>query len=140
MPTSSSDITSFTAASAAAAQLAPQTELTLPGGVAVHVKRLSWLEFETAWAGLSALLSAIANTPADAAPEQYAQALCGAPGCVLKLCALSTELTPAQLSALPYDSVLAIAAETLALNFIDNAGVRRFFAVMARLPGAMGAA
>jgi hypothetical protein len=139
MPTSTSEPTTFTAASSAAAQLPADRAVELPDGAVVHVKRLSWLAFEAAWSELAELLGAIANTPSDATPEQLAQALGGAPGCVLRLCVLSTTLAEAQLAAMPYDSVLAIAAEALALNFLDSAGVRRFFAVLGQLPGALGA-
>lgn len=133
----STTINSFSAASAATAQLPGQRQVQLPDGQALHVKRLSWLQFEAVWAELSGILGAVAGTPDNATPEQFAQALSGAPSFVLKLCALCTELAEAGLAALPYDAVLAIAAEAIALNFIDSAGVRRFFAVAGQLPDAM---
>jgi hypothetical protein len=138
MNNGSSTINNIAAASAATAQLPDSKQVQLPDGRALCVKRLSWLQFEAVWAELSGVLGAVAGTPENATPEQFAQALSGAPGFVLKLCVLCTEQSEAGLAALPFDTVLAIAAEALALNFLDSAGVRRFFAVASRLPDAMG--
>lgn len=138
MNNDSSTINSISAASAATAQLPTQRQVQLPDGQALHVKRLSWLQFEAVWEELAGVVGAVAGMPDNATPEQFAQALSGAPSLMLRLCVLSTELTEAGLAALPYDSVLAIAAEVLALNFIDSAEVRRFFAVVGGLPSAMG--
>jgi hypothetical protein len=131
-------INSISAASAATAQLPVMKPVQLPDGQVLHVKRLSWLQFEAVWAELAGMLGAVASTPENAAPEQFAQALSGVPGLMLKLCTLCTEMNDAGLAALPYDAVLAIAAEAIALNFLDSAGVRRFFAVACQLPKVIG--
>jgi hypothetical protein len=139
MSTSPSTITNITAASAATAALPAHMDVELPGGTVVRVARLSWLKFEAVWSELAGLLAGLALAPEASEPQQLAQALSGAPAFVLSLCALCTPLGEAELAALPYDHVLALAAAALKLNFIGSAGVRGFFTAVGQLPQALRA-
>ena len=67
--------------------------------------------------------------------------LAQAPALTLKLVSLTTELAESELARLCFDDVLALAAAALELNFVQGAGIRRFFTALSALaadPGASG--
>jgi hypothetical protein len=128
----------FGEASAAAANLPAERELTLPSGKPVVVKRLSWLQFETLWVDLAGLLAALAAAGDAPSDEELLGRLAGAPACALKLASLAGGFGEAELARWDFDSVLALAAAALQLNFVDGAGVRSFFGALARLAQAGG--
>ena len=128
----------ITEASQAAANLNQQREVSLPGGKAAVVKRLSWLQFETLWVDLAGLLAALAAAGEAPSDEELLGQLAGAPACALKLASLSGGYAEAELARWDFDSVLVLAAEALLLNFVDGAGVRSFFGALARLAQAGG--
>jgi len=132
----------ITDASAAVAALPGSVSVELAGGRSVTVRRLSWIQFELLWSELAALLSQLANLdPSSAAlqptggallaADDLAARLSGAPAFVLKLASLSAGQPEAELSGWGFSDVLAVAAAALRLNFVDSAGVRDFFAVLA---------
>lgn len=144
--------TTFHAASAQAAAIPDTLRVELSSGGTALVCRLSWLQFEALWSELAQLFASLARDPVGppagrsegeyrpaagpTAPEDaVASALAAAPQAVLRLAALSTRLPEAELAQWPPCDVLAIAAASLELNFIQPAGVRDFFASVARLGG-----
>jgi hypothetical protein len=153
--------TTFHAASAQAAALPDSLPVGLSSGAHVAVQRLSWLQFETFWQELAALCAVLAQCadlprrPGAAAHEgnnqsvdfeqaaadrtnentALAAALAAAPQSVLKLAALSLRQPEAELASWPPGDVMAVAAASLELNFIRPAGVRDFFAAVARIGG-----
>ena len=133
MSSSTNQLDNIVSVSSTVAILPSQTSLTLSGGREIAVRRLSWLQFEALWGELSELLAAVLSAEDGLAPEELASKLAGAPAFVLKLCALSTGLTEAELAAWAYDDVLAVSAAALRFSFIDSAGVRDFFGALAAL-------
>jgi hypothetical protein len=134
------EITTIAAASSAAAALAQSRSVRLAGGRAVDVRRLSWLQFEAAWAEIAPLIGALAALPEQPGAEQLAGAFADAPSLVLRLCALSTGLAEPELAGLSLDDVLMLSAAMVQLNFVEGAGVRDFFAALLALPGAVARA
>jgi hypothetical protein len=138
--------TTFRAASTQAAAIPDTLRVELSSGGTALVCRLSWLQFEALWSELAQLFAALAD-PAEpaagrsdgddrpAASPTVEGVLAAAPQCVLKLAALSLRLAEAELAQWPPCDVLAVAAASLELNFIRPAGVRDFFASVARLGG-----
>ena len=131
-----SEITTIAAASSAVAALPQSRSARLADGRVLDVRRLSWLQFEAAWGDLAPLIGALAALPEQPSAEQLALALADAPGLVLRLCALATGLSEAELAALSLDDVLALGAAAVQLNFVESVGVRDFFAALLALPGA----
>lgn len=122
--------TTFAAVSAAAVALPDSAEVALPGGRTVHVQRLNWIEFTQIWQELSALLSQPESEPAGPAADSggISAMLAAAPVLAGQLVKLCTPLSADELSKLPYDEVLTLAAAAVRLNFVDSAGLRDFFA------------
>jgi hypothetical protein len=139
--------TTFHAASAQAAAIPDSMRVELSSGGTAQVLRLSWLQFEALWSELAVLFAALTDSsatvpgresPQHASTEAHAtieSALSSAPHFVLKLAALSTRLPETELAQWPPCDVLAIAAASLELNFIQPVGIRAFFASVARLGG-----
>jgi hypothetical protein len=125
-------------ASMQAASLAASRELTLPNGKSAFVKRLSWLQFESLWTDLAGLLAALAAAGEAPADEEVMAQLSSAPACALRLASLSGGQAETELARWDFESVLALAAAALELNFVESAGVRSFFAALARLAQAGG--
>lgn len=154
----------FNAASAQAAAIPDTLRVALSSGGQAEVCRLSWLQFEALWSELAALLSSVAGAedqplrhrdtekqerkeeaghPVSSSVSQclsgedsaLVAALSSAPQLILRLAALSLRLPEETLAGWPPCDVLAVAGVALELNFIKPAGVRDFFASVARLGG-----
>jgi len=120
-------------ASAAVASLPGEATVAISSGEHVTVRRLSWLQFEVAWADLAILLSALLAAGEDAPAEELLAQLTGAPATVLKLASLSSRLGESELAQWHFADVLSVAAAAIQLNFVDSAGVRSFFSALGKL-------
>jgi hypothetical protein len=120
-------------ASAAVTSLPDEAAVAISSGERVAVRRLSWLQFEVAWADLAILLSALLAAGEDAPAEELLAQLTGAPAVVLKLASLSSGLSETELAQWHFADVLSVAAAAIQLNFVDSAGVRGFFSALGKL-------
>lgn len=120
-------------ASAVVADLPAEVTVAVSTGIVITVRRLSWLQFEAAWADLAILLSALLAAGEDAPAEELLAQLSGAPTAVLKLASLSSGLSDTELAQWHFADVLSVAAAAIQLNFVDSAGVRGFFSVLGKL-------
>ena len=126
-------------ASAAVSALPATAEVTLSTGRRIDVCRLDWLKFELVWAELSSLLAALLSGAEEPTAATYQAELAQAPALTLKLTSLSTGLAESELARLCFDDVLVLAAAALELNFVQGAGIRRFFSAVSALAADPGA-
>lgn len=111
----------------------PRTRsLELANGRKLELHRLDWASFELFWQELCGILAGFPEGAADNPDELLAQ-LGNAPQLVLRLAALSSGTSEAELARWDHGSVLELAAAALQFNFCETAGLRDFSGALATL-------
>jgi hypothetical protein len=132
---SNKSISSINEASQLAAQLSTLAQANLSEGRSITIHRLNWLEFESLWSELSALLTALLAADEKSGPEQILEQLSSAPAFVLKLAGLAARIEEVELAKWNFDDVLLLCAAALEMNFVEGAGLRSFFTAVGKLAG-----